>query len=285
LSARILSGKEVAAELRSEVAARVAALGSRGKSVGLATILVGDDAASHVYVRNKHRAAEGAGMISFDCHLPAEASQAEVLAQVEELNEADEVDGYIVQLPLPAGLDPEPVLDAIDPAKDADGLHPVNLGKLVLGRPRLLPATPSGILRILDHYGIPTEGASALVVGRSFLVGRPLAIMLGLKGRDATVTLAHTRTRGLAELARKADLLVVAAGRAGLIGAEHVKPGATVIDVGTNHVGDRLVGDVDFESVVAVAGAITPVPGGVGPMTIASLLANTVAAAEARAEE
>jgi len=285
LSARILSGKEVAAELRSEVAERVAALANRGKSVGLATVLVGDDAASQVYVRNKHRAAAAAGMVSFDRQLPADASPADVLAQVEELNEADEVDGYIVQLPLPEGLDPEPVLDAIDPAKDADGLHPVNLGRLVLGKPALLPATPSGILRILDYYGVVTEGASVVIVGRSFLVGRPLAIMLGLKGRDATVTLAHTRTRHLSELTRRADLLVVAAGRAGLIGAEQVKPGATVIDVGTNRIDDRLVGDVDFDRVVEVAGAITPVPGGVGPMTIASLLANTVAAAEAGAGE
>jgi len=285
LSARILSGKEVAAELRSEVAERVAALANRGKSVGLATVLVGDDAASQVYVRNKHRAAAAAGMVSFDRQLPADASPADVLAQVEELNEADEVDGYIVQLPLPEGLDPEPVLDAIDPAKDADGLHPVNLGRLVLGKPALLPATPSGILRILDYYGVVTEGASVVIVGRSVLVGRPLAIMLGLKGRDATVTLAHTRTRHLSELTRRADLLVVAAGRAGLIGAEQVKPGATVIDVGTNRIDDRLVGDVDFDRVVEVAGAITPVPGGVGPMTIASLLANTVAAAEAGAGE
>lgn len=285
MSARILSGKEVAAELRSEVAERVAALANRGKSVGLATVLVGDDAASQVYVRNKHRAAAAAGMVSFDRQLPADASPADVLAQVEELNEADEVDGYIVQLPLPEGLDPEPVLDAIDPAKDADGLHPVNLGRLVLGKPALLPATPSGILRILDYYGVVTEGASVVIVGRSFLVGRPLAIMLGLKGRDATVTLAHTRTRHLSELTRRADLLVVAAGRAGLIGAEQVKPGATVIDVGTNRIDDRLVGDVDFDRVVEVAGAITPVPGGVGPMTIASLLANTVAAAEAGAGE
>ena len=283
MSARILSGKEVAAELRSEVAERVAALADRGKSVGLATVLVGDDAASQVYVRNKHRAAQAAGMVSFDRHLPAEASQADVLAQVGELNAADEVDGYIVQLPLPKGLDRQKVLDAIDPAKDADGLHPVNLGKLVLGEPHLLPATPSGILRILDHYGIATEGTPTLIVGRSVLVGRPLAIMLGLKGRDATVTLAHTRTRDLAELTRSADLLVVAAGYPGLIGAEHVKPGATVIDVGTNRVDDRIVGDVDFDAVVEVAGAITPVPGGVGPMTIASLLANTVVAAEARA--
>ncbi len=275
----------MAAELRSEVAERVAALANRGKSVGLATVLVGDDAASQVYVRNKHRAAAAAGMVSFDRQLPADASPADVLAQVEELNEADEVDGYIVQLPLPEGLDPEPVLDAIDPAKDADGLHPVNLGRLVLGKPALLPATPSGILRILDYYGVVTEGASVVIVGRSFLVGRPLAIMLGLKGRDATVTLAHTRTRHLSELTRRADLLVVAAGRAGLIGAEQVKPGATVIDVGTNRIDDRLVGDVDFDRVVEVAGAITPVPGGVGPMTIASLLANTVAAAEAGAGE
>ncbi len=276
----MLSGKDVAAVVRSEVAARVAALGAR--PVGLATVMVGDDPASAVYVRNKHRAADGVGMESFDLHLAATATQAEVEEAVDELNADDRVDGFIVQLPLPAGLDPQRVVERIDPAKDADGLHPFNLGRLVLDRPGLTPATPTGIIRILDHYGIEVAGRSVVIVGRSFLVGRPLAIMLGLKGRDATVTLAHSRTPELASLTRSADILVAAVGRARMFGAEHVKPGAVVIDVGTNRTEDRLVGDVDADAIAGIASAITPVPGGVGPMTIASLLLNTVTAAEGR---
>jgi methylenetetrahydrofolate dehydrogenase (NADP+)/methenyltetrahydrofolate cyclohydrolase len=206
-----------------------------------------------------------------------------VAALLDRLNADPAVDGILVQMPLPGGLDPLPFLERIDPAKDADGLHPMNLGRLVLGRPGLRPATPAGILRLLDHYGIATQGAFVVVVGRSFLVGRPLAILLGLKGRDATVALAHTATRDLAGLTRQADILVVAAGRPRLIGAEHVRPGATVIDVGTNRTAAGLVGDVDFAAVSAVAGAITPVPGGVGPLTIAGLLENTVMAAEQHA--
>jgi methylenetetrahydrofolate dehydrogenase (NADP+)/methenyltetrahydrofolate cyclohydrolase len=200
LTARVLSGKEVAATVRAEVAERVAALNARERTVGLATVLVGEDPASEIYVRNKHRAAESVGMLSFDHHLPASATQADVLRLVSRLNEDSQVDGYIVQLPLPGGADPQPVVEAIDPDKDADGLHPFNLGRLVLDRPGLRPATPSGILRILDHYGIETAGRFAVVVGRSFLVGRPLAIMLGLKGRDATVAVAHSRTRDLDDL-------------------------------------------------------------------------------------
>ena len=282
MTARVLSGKEVAAAVRAEVAERVAALNARGRTVGLATVLVGEDPASQIYVRNKHRAAERVGMLSFDHHLPASATQADVLRLVSRLNEDSQVDGYIVQLPLPGGADPQPVVEAIDPDKDADGLHPFNLGRLVLDRPGLRPATPSGILRILDHYGIETAGRFAVVVGRSFLVGRPLAIMLGLKGRDATVAVAHSRTRDLDDLTRRADILVVAAGQRGLIGPDHVKPGATVIDVGTNRTDEGLVGDIDFAAVSEIAGAVTPVPGGVGPMTIASLLLNTVKAAEDR---
>jgi methylenetetrahydrofolate dehydrogenase (NADP+)/methenyltetrahydrofolate cyclohydrolase len=277
--AEIFSGKEVAQHVRAEVAERVSALKERGKAVGLATVLVGEDPASQVYVRNKHKAAQTAGMESFDEGLPADATQADVEAVVARLNQDDAVDGFIVQLPLPKGLDPQPVLDALDPDKDADGLHPVNLGRLVLEREGLRPATPTGILRILDHYD---EGAFTVVIGRSFLVGRPLAVMLGLRDRNATVALAHTRTRDLPALTRQADILVVAAGVPKFVGPEHVKPGAVVIDVGTNRTEDGLVGDVDFEGVSEVAGAITPVPGGVGPMTIASLLANTVSAAERR---
>ena len=283
MSAQILSGKEVAAAVRAEVTDRVAALAERDVGVGLATVLVGDDSASQIYVRSKHKAAEAAGMASFDHHLPDDASAGDVARLVGRLNEDDAVDGYIVQLPLPGHLDPQPVLDLIDPAKDADGLHPVNLGRLMLGRDAIRPATPSGIMRILDHFGIATSGAFVVVVGRSFLVGRPLAVMLGLKGEDATVALAHSRTPDLAELTARADILVAAVGVPGIITARHVKPGATVIDVGTNRTDEGLVGDVAFDEVCEVAGAITPVPGGVGPMTIASLLANTVQSAETRA--
>jgi methylenetetrahydrofolate dehydrogenase (NADP+)/methenyltetrahydrofolate cyclohydrolase len=281
LSALILSGKDVSAVVLTEVAERVASLRERGRSVGLATVLVGDDPASSVYVRNKHRAAEAAGMLSFDRHLPATASQVDVEAVVAELNADERVDGMIVQLPLPDGLDGEAAVEMVDPRKDADGLHPFNLGELVLSRPGPLPATPGGIMRILSHYGIETSGRTAVIVGRSFLVGRPLGLLLGKKGIDATVIQAHSRTPDLAGVCRRADILVTAVGRPKMFDERFVKPGATVIDVGINRTGDGLVGDVDFDAVVDVAGAITPVPGGVGPMTIASLLANTVALAEA----
>lgn len=283
MTARLLSGKEAAAAVEAEVAGRVATLAARGKSVGLATVLVGEDPASRVYLRGKHRAAARAGMRSFDHALPAETPAADLAALIDRLNADPEVDGILVQMPLPGGLDPLPFVERIDPAKDADGLHPMNLGRLVLGRPGLRPATPSGILRLLDHYGIETRGAFVVVVGRSFLVGRPLAILLGLKGRDATVALAHTATRDLPGLTRRADILVAAAGVRGLIGPQHIRPGATVVDVGVNRTEDGLVGDVDFAAAAEVAGAITPVPGGVGPMTIAGLLENTVTAAERHA--
>ncbi len=280
MSAQILSGKEVAATVRAEVAERVAGLAGRGKSVGLATVLVGEDPASEVYVRSKHRAAEKAGMLSFDFHLPSEATQADVEREVHKLNEDDRIDGMIVQMPLPAGLDGNQAVEAIDPAKDADGLHPFNLGQLVLERGHLRPATPSGIMRILDHYGRETTGRRAVIVGRSFLVGKPMALLLGAKGVDATVVQAHSRTRDLAELTRSADILVAAIGRPRFLTGSDIKPGAVVIDVGINRTDEGLVGDVDFESAAEVAGAITPVPGGVGLMTVASLLANTVTAAE-----
>jgi methylenetetrahydrofolate dehydrogenase (NADP+)/methenyltetrahydrofolate cyclohydrolase len=279
LTARILSGREVAAAVRAEVADGVAALGAGGRAVGLATLMVGEDPASAVYVRNKHRAAAAAGMASFDHHLPGDAAPQEVEAFVDRLNADPAVTAFIVQLPLPGHVDAAAVLERIDPGKDADGLHPVNLGRLMLGRPGLTPATPTGILRVLDHYGIPTAGSRVVVVGRSFLVGRPLAVMLGIKGRDATVTLAHSRTPQLADLCRTADILVAAAGRPRMFGPEYVRRGAVVIDVGTTRTGDGLVGDVDFDRVAEVAGAITPVPGGIGPMTIASLLLNTLQAA------
>ncbi len=282
MSAHTLSGVEVAKAVRSEVTDRVGALRERGRTVGLATVLVGDDAGSQVYVRSKHRAAEAAGMISIDRRLPATSSQAEVEAVISDLNADEQVAGMIVQLPLPNGLDGGRAVELVDPHKDADGLHPFNLGQLVLSRPGPLPATPSGIMRILDYYGVETRGKTAVVVGRSFLVGRPLALMLGTKGVDATVIQAHSRTPDLAGVCRRADILVAAVGRPNMINADFVKPGATVIDAGINRTVDGLVGDVEFEAVSDIAGGITPVPGGVGPMTIATLLANTVALAEAK---
>jgi methylenetetrahydrofolate dehydrogenase (NADP+)/methenyltetrahydrofolate cyclohydrolase len=283
MTARILSGKEAAAAVEAKVADRVAALASRGKEVGLATVLVGEHPASQVYVAAKHRAAARVGMRSYDHVLPAPARGADLERLIDVLNADPAVDGILLQLPLPGGLDPLPFVERISPAKDADGLHPVNLGRLLLGRPGLCPATPAGILRLLDHYGVGTRGALVVVVGRSFLVGRPLALLLGAKGRDATVALAHSATADLAALTRQADILVAAAGRPGLIRTEHVRPGAVVVDVGITRTATGLVGDVDFAAVSEVAGAITPVPGGVGPMTIAGLLENVVTAAEGHA--
>jgi methylenetetrahydrofolate dehydrogenase (NADP+)/methenyltetrahydrofolate cyclohydrolase len=280
LTAQLLSGKEVAAAVRADVGERVAALSARGKSVGLATILVGDDPASQVYVRSKHRAAEKAGMLSFDVNLPADVTQADVEAEVRRLNEDDRVDGMIVQMPLPGALDGHAAVAVIAPHKDADGLHPMSLGELVLDREGPVPATPQGIMEILGYYDVQIAGKTAVIMGRSFLVGRPMALLLGAKGVDATVVQTHSRTPDLAAVARSADLLVVAIGRREMVTREFVKPGATVIDVGINRTDDGIVGDVDFDDVVEVAGAITPVPGGVGVMTVACLLRNTVRAAE-----
>jgi methylenetetrahydrofolate dehydrogenase (NADP+)/methenyltetrahydrofolate cyclohydrolase len=276
LTARILSGSDVAKAVRDKVKSDVEDLNARGVSVGLATVLVGDDPASHSYVRYKHKDAESVGIISVDVKLPSDVSQDDVFAAVDELNARDDVTGMIVQLPLPSHLDGEAAVERVSPTKDADGLHPCNLGRLILSRPAPLPATPSGIMTILDHYGFDVAGMTAVVVGRSFLVGRPMALMLGAKGVDATVIQAHSRTPDLAAVTSKADLLVTAIGRPGMIDASFVKPGAIVIDVGTNRTEAGLVGDVAFEEVLEVAGAITPVPGGVGPMTRASLLVNTV---------
>lgn len=252
-----------------------------GASIGLATVLVGDDPASHVYVSYKHKDAQAVGMVSIDVKLPESASQEDVLSAVDDLNARDDVTGMIVQLPLPDGLDGEAAVERVLPSKDADGLHPYNLGKMVLGRPGPLPATPSGVMTILSHYGIETAGKTAVVVGRSFLVGKPMGLLLGAKGADATVIQAHSRTPDLAATCRQADILVTAVGRPGLFTSEFVKPGAVVIDVGTNRTDEGLVGDVAFDDVVNVASAITPVPGGVGPMTRASLLTNTVSLARA----
>jgi methylenetetrahydrofolate dehydrogenase (NADP+)/methenyltetrahydrofolate cyclohydrolase len=283
LSAQILSGKTVAEVVRTRVRAEVEALNARGVTVGLATVLVGDDPASHSYVRYKHKDADAVGMVSVDVNLDANVTQAEVFAAVDDLNARPDVSGMIVQLPLPSHLDGEAAVERVLPSKDADGLHPFNLGRLILARPAPLPATPSGIMTILDHYGIKVAGLTAVVVGRSSLVGRPMGIMLGAKGVDATVIQAHSRTPDLEAVCRQADLLITAVGRAGMFDASFVKPGAVVIDVGTNRTDDGLVGDVAFDEVLEVAGAITPVPGGVGPMTRASLLTNTVALATAAA--
>lgn len=280
MPAQILSGREVAKSVRSEVGERVAALAERGKSVGLATLLVGDDAASQVYVANKHKAAEAAGMISIDRHLPPTATQSQVEQAIAELNDDPNVDGMILQLPLPDGLDGHAAVEAIAPAKDADGLHPYNLGLVVLEREGPVSATPQGIMQILDYYDIETSGKTAVVIGRSFLVGRPMALLLSARGVDATVTQAHSRTPDIAAVARTADILVVAVGRPEMVTADMVKPGAVVIDVGINRTETGLVGDVAYDEVEHIAGAITPVPGGVGPMTIASLMLNTVKAAE-----
>ena len=276
MSAQIISGTEVARAVKDQIRSDVAALAVAGSEIGLSTLLVGDDPASHVYVGYKHRDAESVGIKSIDVNLPDSASQEQVVAAIDDLNARDDVTGMIVQLPLPDGLDGEGAVERVLPSKDADGLHPFNLGRLILGQPGPLPATPSGIMTMLDHYDIETAGKTAVVVGRSFLVGRPMALMLGMKGRDSTVIQAHSRTPHLAAVCRQADILIAAVGRPGMFTAEYIKPGAVVIDVGTNRTDDGLVGDVAFEDVSEVASAISPVPGGVGPMTRASLLVNTV---------
>lgn len=279
MTAQILDGKRSAEKVKAEVSAAVSSL---GYVPGLATVLVGDDPASHAYVRGKRRDAEEVGIVSAHHELPADVSQDELGELIGGLNEDDAVDGILVQLPLPGGLDSETVVTAIDPGKDVDGLHPHNLGLLVLDRPGLRPCTPSGIMRILEDHGVSVAGKTAVIIGRSFLVGRPLALMLASKGVDATVTLAHSRTAELAAVASRADLLVAAAGVPGLVTADFVSPGATVVDVGISRTDQGLVGDVDFGAVRDVAGWLTPVPGGVGPMTRAMLLVNTLAAARAR---
>jgi len=279
MSARILDGKESARKVKVEVSAAVADL---DYEPGLATVLVGDDPASHTYVRGKRSDAAEVGIQSFHHELSADISQEELEGVIAGLNTDDRVDGILVQLPLPEALDSERVVSAIDPGKDVDGLHPHNLGLLLLGRPGLRPCTPSGIMRMLEDNGVGVAGKTAVVIGRSFLVGRPLALMMATKGVDATVTMAHSRTPKLSEVSRGADILVAAIGVPRMVTAEYVKPGAAVIDVGISRVEEGLAGDVDFESVRDVAGSITPVPGGVGPMTRAMLLVNTLEAARKR---
>ena len=278
MAARLIDGKAVAAALRAEVAARAATL---PYAPGLAVVLVGEDPASQVYVRNKERAAKAAGFASETIRLPASASQAELLALIARLNRDPAVDGILVQLPLPAGIDPQAVIRAIDPAKDVDGFHPDNVAALALGTPFLVPCTPRGVMKLLAAAGIAPRGARALVLGRSNIVGRPMAALL--LAADATVTIAHSRTRDLAAECRRAEILIAAVGRAEMVKGDWVSPGATVIDVGINRTAaGGLVGDVAYAEAAAVAGAITPVPGGVGPMTIACLLENTLIAAAAR---
>ena len=275
MPAIVLDGKALAAKVGEEVAADVAGLGH----VGLTTVLVGDDPASHVYINLKHKAAESVGIEAQDLRLPAETSQADLLSLLDGLNGNDRVDGILVQLPLPGHIDENAVIAAISPAKDIDGLHPLNAAALYLGRPRLVPGTPKGIMRLLAEYEIGVEGTHAVVVGRSAIVGKPIAMLL--LQANATVTICHSRTADLAHHTRDADILVAAIGRPNLISGEMVKPGAAVIDVGINRTDAGLVGDVD-PAAAQQAAYLTPVPGGVGPMTIAMVLENTVAAARAR---
>ncbi|MEM7136882.1 MAG: bifunctional methylenetetrahydrofolate dehydrogenase/methenyltetrahydrofolate cyclohydrolase FolD [Myxococcota bacterium] len=280
--AELIDGKALAKEVRAEVKARAEAFAAKhGRAPGLHVVLVGEDPASQVYVRNKERAAKKAAIAGEVHRLPAETSEADLLALIGQLNAADDIDGILVQLPLPDHLDDQTIVDAIDPAKDVDGLHPFNAGLLVVGRSGLRPCTPSGCMRMLAHIGCDPKGKRALVLGRSTLVGKPIALMLLEK--HATVTIAHSRTEDLAGRVGEADIVVAAVGRPNLVRGEWVKEGAVVIDVGINRLDDgSLTGDVDFEGAAARASHITPVPGGVGPMTIAMLLSNTVDAADAR---
>jgi len=282
MSATIIDGKEVAARVRAEVARHVVAFRDRtGKAPGLATILVGDDSASAVYVANKRKACAEAGIVDFHQHLPGDASQDDVAALIEDCNGNPEVSGILLQLPVPKGLNGKELTALIEADKDVDGLTHVSAGRLAQGAPGLRPCTPLGVIELLDAYSVALEGAEAVVVGRSDLVGKPVAFLL--LERNATVTMCHSRTRDLAGVCSRADVLVAAIGRTEMIGAEFVKPGAAVIDVGINRTDGGLKGDVQFDAVAAEAGWITPVPGGVGPMTIAMLLRNTVTAASLQA--
>lgn len=284
MTAELIDGKAIGERMRQQVAIETLAFTQQtGIVPHLAAVLVGDDPASAVYVRSKHQACEKAGLQSSVHRLPANVTQRELLALVQELNSNPAVHGILVQLPLPAGLDTTAILDAVTPLKDVDAFHPENVGRLMQGRPRFLPCTPHGIQVLLKETGVTTAGARAVIVGRSDIVGKPMAMMLVQKGCDATVTVCHSRTRDLAAVTREADILIAAIGQPEFITAEMVKPGAVVIDVGINRVEGKLVGDVAFEGVRAVAGKITPVPGGVGPMTIAMLLANTLNAARLQA--
>lgn len=281
--ATVIDGKGLAAKMRAEAAKDVATLKCAGVNPGLAVVLVGDDQASATYVRSKLRDCEECGIASFDYKLPADASQDEILQLVRNLNDDSKITGILVQMPLPSHLDAEEIIEAISPLKDVDGFHPTSLGRLVRGLSGLRPCTPAGIMAMLDEYNIELAGKNAVIVGRSSIVGKPMAHML--LERDATISVAHSRTRNLDEICRSADILVVACGIAKLVKGDWVRPGATVIDVGMDRDEDgRLCGDVDYDEVFNVAGAITPVPGGVGPMTRAMLMSNVVTAARMQAE-
>ncbi|MER3432777.1 MAG: bifunctional methylenetetrahydrofolate dehydrogenase/methenyltetrahydrofolate cyclohydrolase FolD [Leptolyngbya sp. ERB_1_1] len=278
--AQLLDGKALAQKMQAALTEQVQALTAKnGRAPGLAVLMVGDNPASAAYVRNKEKACAAVGIASFGKHFPTETTQAELATTIEELNQDDRVDGILVQLPLPDHLDSVALLNQIHPDKDADGLHPMNLGRLVRTEPGLRSCTPYGVMRLLEEYNLDPRGKKAVVVGRSILVGKPIALML--LDADATVTIAHSRTPNLAELTQSADILVAAVGRPNLITTDMVKPGAIVVDVGINRITDetgksRLVGDVDFNAVQSVAGYLTPVPGGVGAMTVTMLLHNTV---------
>ena len=289
MTAQIIDGKQIAADMRAELKDKVAQLKDKGIVPGLAVVLVGDDPASRSYVTAKEKACDNIGIYSEDIRLPAETPQAELMALIDKLNKNDKINGILVQLPLPKHLDEGEVLLAIDPKKDVDGFHPVNVGKMMLGQDAFLPCTPHGVIQLLLQSNVKIEGAEAVIVGRSNIVGKPLANMLIQKNAtgNATVTVCHTRTKNLADHTRRADILIAAAGRPNTITADMVKDGVVVIDVGVNRVNDptkkkgyRLTGDVDFEAVKEKASLITPVPGGVGPMTITMLLYNTVESAK-----
>ena len=279
MSAQILDGKALAASIKKDLAARTVALKAKGITPGLGTVLVGDDPGSHSYVSGKHRDCQEVGINSIRIDLPATATQADVLAAIRDLNLARECTGYIVQLPLPKGIDTQVILEAIDPDKDADGLHPMNLGRLVAGYDAPLPCTPRGIVELINHYKISLAGAEVVVIGRGLTVGRPLGLLLSRKQENATVTLTHTGTKDLAAHTKRADIVVAAIGKAHFLKAEMIKPGATVLDVGISRTDAGLLGDVD-PGVMNVAAFVAPMPGGVGPMTRAMLLTNVVDACE-----
>ena len=275
MSAQILDGKALAASIRSELVVRVMALKTRGITPGLGTVLVGDDPGSHSYVGGKHRDCQEVGIHSIRVDLSADATEADVMAAIKDLNASAQCTGYIVQLPLPKGINTQRILEAIDPTKDADGLHPMNLGRLVSGYEAPLPCTPHGIVELLKHYGISTQGAEVTVIGRGLTVGRPLGLLLTRKQENATVTLTHTGTKDLLTHTKKADIVVAAIGQAHFLKADMIKPGAVVIDVGISRTDKGLLGDVD-PSVMNIASWVAPMPGGVGPMTRAMLLKNVV---------
>ena len=278
-SAQLLDGKSLAASIKANLAQRTTALTAKGITPGLGTILVGNDPGSHSYVSGKHRDCQEVGINSIRIDLPATATQADVLAAIRDLNAAKECTGYIVQLPLPSAINTQTILEAIDPDKDADGLHPINLGRLVAGYAAPLPCTPRGIVELINHYKIPLAGAEVVVIGRGLTVGRPLGLLLTRKAENATVTLTHTGTKDLASHTRRADIVVAAIGQAHFLKGDMVKAGSTVLDVGISRTDAGLVGDVD-PSVMKVAAFVAPMPGGVGPMTRAMLLTNVVDACE-----